>query len=227
MKYATLIIMLFASISVKAEEGLLIAANRNPVISEITGKPMFAEAETFESFERATVSPYSQSVSFSSPDLKSYYMGADIGSAFKARHYRTNVKGWKGKVWQVGKAPFVAVGQTLHGISRTPRAMFENGKKDPLEAVAQAAVIILGVGSQTDWYGLDADDKGKKDSESFNSAGVPLEHPGPDVKSFQQSRATRDSCEFIGSSSQNVKIDAVFGDSGSSECHIDTNEPTE
>ena len=106
---------------------------------------------------------------FSSPDLKKYYMGADIGSAYKAAHYKTNVKGWRGKLWQGVKAPFVAVGQTGLAIARIPGATLANAKADPAEAAGQLVTALVAVGSQSDWFGLDKDNSRPRAGGSFET----------------------------------------------------------
>jgi len=63
-------------------------------------------------------------------------------------------------------------------------------------------------------------DEPEKDPKGFKKRSPILTRP-EGVTSHQQLLATRDSCQFLGSSSHQPTLDATFGSSGSSACHID------
>lgn len=159
---------------------------------------------------------------FSSDDLKSYYMGADIGNAFKGSEYRA-----KTKLGAVAKAPFVAVWQLVKGLARVPGATIANAKADPVEAIVQGLALAAAVGSQTDWFGLD--DSGSGSDKKGLTEPQPLPLP-PEGQSLAQFNITRHQCAGTTSSSRHVIANATFGESGSSACAIsigDAPEPPE
>lgn len=139
------ILGLLAAVGVSFAEGLL--------IEEETGHELLRATSVFDA---------GPVLSFASPDAKSYYMGADIGSAFRASDYRA-----KTGLGAVVKAPFVLCAQVVKGVVRIPGAVIENAKHDPGEAAVQGLAALLAVGSQTDWYGFDEDSKPSGTSGSF------------------------------------------------------------
>ena len=90
--------------------------------------------------------------------------------------------------------------------------------------LAAAAVGFWYAGEQTDWFGLD--EKKDDDPKAFKQQSELLQVP-EDPRSFKGALATRQSCQFLGQSTDKVKLSATFGSSGSSTCEIDTNEPEE
>ena len=111
-------------------------------------------------------------------------------------------------------------------VGATAAAAWRN-KLATLGVVAGALVVKKGMDGALDDLAF-WEDKEEEDPKGFKKRSPILERPDEIAPgSHQQLLATRDSCQFIGSSSQQPTLDATFGSSGSSACHIDTKPESE
>ena len=103
-------------------------------------------------------------------------------------------------------------------VGATAAAAWRN-KLATLGVVAGALVVKKGMDGDLDDLAFWEDEE-EEDVKGFKTRPEVLERPEKEG-SHQQLLATRDSCQFLGSAAHQPTLDATFGSSGSSACHID------
>jgi hypothetical protein len=104
-------------------------------------------------------------------------------------------------------------------VEASAKGMWRN-KLTTLGVVAGGVLVKKGIDGDLDDLAF-WEDKEEKDEKGFKTQPEVLKRPKDNTQSHQQLLATRNSCQFLGSSSQQPTLDATFGASGSSACHID------
>jgi len=109
----------------------------------------------------------------------------------------------------------------------TLKAAADNPMKSAISMAGAYVAVRAAQGKlDDDWKKITGGDDTDDDPKGFKSKSDQLQLP-EDARSFKGALATRQSCQFVGQSTDKVKLKASFGDSGSSSCEIDTNEPEE
>jgi len=119
----------------------------------------------------------------------------------------------------------------LYAVPRLAGGMLVAAAENPGKTAVGLAAGYVGVRAwqgklDDDWKKLTGGDDNDDDPKGFKSQPGLLQVP-EDPRSFKGALATRQSCQFLGQSSDKVKLKAEFGSSGSSSCEIDTNPPEE
>ena len=150
-----------------------------------------------------------------SADGSTYYMMSDVAQGFDW----ANVQRWVAAQNNIAIKGVVLVGATVietgKWVLNVGSASIKNAKSDPLEGLAQAYLMLrLTDNDPADWF-----DDEEKDVKGFKTAHGGLEpREGPSRTGVS---IDRHGCSVETSSSTTpIKVDASFGESGSSSCEV-------
>jgi len=96
-----------------------------------------------------------------------------------------------------------------------------NNKLATLGVIVGGVLVKKGIDGDLDDLAF-WEDKEEEDEKGFKTRVPPIERPDVIAPgSYQQIYADRGSCQWLGSSSHTPTVNATYGASGSSTCHID------